>query len=272
MENKLDPRGDVALLAARACELSYEPLKGNAFNSGITSLGFDDVSTVDIAGVEGFVACSHNTAGGLADVLLVCFRGTDSGADWLADLSADRVDFSDKVPLRLTDMEVHTGFLRTLRVIENEINDAVARNIAGRRLVVCGHSLGAAMAVLYAMRYYGGDVQAVVTFGCPRVGNAAFTNDFNKMHAHHSLRFVRNNDVVTRIPWKFMGYSHVWRQQYIDRWGRLHEDFKASKAWKLYDGFAGRIHRLCRFKLMGGIEDHDIHEYRRLVERAHNTV
>lgn len=265
MKNELDPRGAIALLCAKTCELSYEPFDGMAFQQGIYRLGFSGVHTVVTAGVEAFGAWNDK-------VLVICFRGTDSVADWLADLSSKKVDFEDRTIMRQTNMMVHTGFLRTLRVIEDDLNGIVNRNLDGRKLVVTGHSLGAAMAVLYSMRFHANDVSAVVTFGCPRVGNEEFANDFNKLHAAHSLRFVRNNDVVTRVPWKFMDYAHVWRQQYIDRWGRLHVDFKASKVWKFYDATAGRVHRLCKFKLLAGIEDHSIYDYRKYVEKAHTKL
>lgn len=261
----LDPRGDLALRCARVCELSYEAFDGATFHQGMSSEGFYNTATVEKIGVEGLGAWNDDT-------LIVCFRGTDSMADWFADLSSKQAAFADRTIMRHTNMMVHTGFMRTLSIIEREMNEIVERHLEGRKLVVCGHSLGAAMAVLYAMRFHASDVSAVVTFGCPRVGNEAFANDFNKQHAAHSLRFVHNNDVVTRVPWKFMDYSHVWRQQYFDRWGRLHADFKASRVWKWYDGIAGRVHRLCNFKLLGGIEDHDMHEYRRLVQRAHMSV
>ena len=81
------------------------------------------------------------------------------------------------------------------------------------------------MAVLYAARSFR-QPDAIVTFGCPRVGDSVFASAFNQNFAEVSLRFVNNNDAVTRIPWKAMGFSHVWRQHYFDAKGNLHADYR----------------------------------------------
>ena len=58
------------------------------------------------------------------------------------------------------------------------------------KLVVTGHSLGGAMATLFAMDLVvneGVSDVSLVTFGSPRVGNAAFSDFVNK-HSHgHQL-------------------------------------------------------------------------------------
>ena len=79
----LMPTSPIALTCAKACELSYEDFEANVFNQGVVELGFPDFCTIDVAGVQAF--CAAN-----AETVLVCFRGTDSGADWLADASASK--------------------------------------------------------------------------------------------------------------------------------------------------------------------------------------
>lgn len=240
----------IALLCARACELSYDDFKGDAFDKGIIGLGFNDICTIDTAGVQAF--CAAN-----ADTLLVCFRGTDSGADWLANAMAGKITAN-------LHGNVHIGFLRTLLVVEDQVNDFVMDR-PGRNLLITGHSQGAAMAVLHSSRI-GREVHALVTFGCPRVGDDDFSILFNQIMSEVSLRFVNNNDAVCRVPLKSWGYRHVWRQQYFDRSGALHEDYKPTPLRKWWDSFSGVLRNLRRLKLGDGITDHSIHDYRRLVE------
>ena len=253
----LNPTDPIALTCAKACELSYEDFDSNVFNQGVVELGFPDFCTIDLAGVQAF--CAAN-----AETVIVCFRGTDSGADWLADASASKSYFARCVG------RVHTGFLRTLLIVESACREFVADRVSfqpdSRKLIVTGHSLGAAMAVLYAIRSTRLP-DAVVSFGCPRVGDAAFAAGFNDQLKEVSLRFVNNNDAVTRIPWKAMGFSHVWRQHYFDAHGKLHADYRPGFWRKLGHAIQGRLANLRRFKIGDGIVDHSIHDYRRLVEK-----
>ena len=248
----IDP---VAVLCAKMCEASYLDFKGAEFKETMSALGFSSlVKTVENAGVEAFAVAND-------EEMVVCFRGTDSGADWLADASCGKTVFGRAGVL------VHTGFMRTLMVVERDIVDFVLSNVGSRKIYVCGHSLGAAMAVLFSMRWLTNSIDAVVTFGCPRVGNKAFADEYNRVHSEHSLRFVNNNDAVTRIPLKMMGFDHVWRMQYFDRRGKLHAEYRPNFLKKAWDGFAGRVRNLGKRKLGDGIWDHSIHDYRRLCEK-----
>lgn len=250
------PPSPISLLAARACELSYDDFSGDTFNKGIVDLGFSDVCTIDVAGVQAF--CAAN-----AKVLLVCFRGTDSKADWLADAMAAKVNYG-------YDHKVHTGFLRTLKVIDQQVKDFIlprAKYFQPRTLIITGHSLGAGMATLFASNMFV-EPDYVITFGSPRVGDAAFCKWFNDRFADRSIRYVNNNDAVTRLPLKSMGYVHVWRQFYFDRTGQLHIDYKPKPLRKWWDSFSGILRNLRRLKIGDGISDHSMHDYRHLVERT----
>lgn len=246
---------DDALLCARACELSYLNFYGREFIGGVTALGFHRHSVIDKAGVQAFCAWNNHT-------LVVCFRGTDSSSDWLADAMAS------KVAIQGMSGKVHTGFLRTLLVVCDDVF-AIVNNLmmdgGGLRLLVCGHSLGGAMATLFASRckYF---IDLVCTFGSPRVGDAEFAARFNKRFKSHSLRFVNNNDAVARVPWKCMGYDHVWHQHYFDAAGRLHSFYSPGRLLKFWHAIQGRAYAALTVKLCDGGRDHSVSKYRALLE------
>lgn len=76
------------------------------------------------------------------------------------------------------------------------LNAASAMGVTSLHLV--GHSYGGALSLLVA-RYLtigGLTVQSVTTFGCPRVGNAAFASSF----PFPCLRVERDSDVVPWVP------------------------------------------------------------------------
>jgi pimeloyl-ACP methyl ester carboxylesterase len=168
----------------------------------------------------------------------VAFRGTEAGK--LLDLLAD-ARFK-LVPFRET--RVHQGFLAAYESVRSAIGDWLGP-ADGRRLVITGHSLGAAMATLLAADRPEAEL---VTFGSPRVGDAAFAALFSGRQVR---RYVDCTDGVTAVPPGLIGYAHISGEHYIDHSGHVHaqpptpeelaEDRRAGRmiyakryAWKIW--------------------------------------
>ena len=82
-----------------------------------------------------------------------------------------------------------------------------------RSFVVTGHSLGSALATLFVMENKEKnkfDISTVCTFASPRVGNAEFVNQFNRLPLT-SWRIVNTQDIVPKVPLHapFFDYQHV---------------------------------------------------------------
>lgn len=123
--------------------------------------------------------------------------------DVLADLAFRTTVFDGR-----QGVEVHTGFLREIdKLWQDHIASdldgiaAPAAGSAGVPIWVTGHSLGAGMATLAAMRR---PFHGVVTFGEPRVGRGLD----GILGADIHTRYVNGDDPVTDIPPKAFGYQH----------------------------------------------------------------
>ena len=107
---------------------------------------------------------------------------------------------------------VHRGFLRTWTVnsIDSEVLQFVgallaARPPAERKVVCCGHSLGGAVATLAAFDIARGACGVAVpesnvmcyTFGCPRVGNHAFADEYAAA-VPNTWHVINKQDAVAR--------------------------------------------------------------------------
>jgi triacylglycerol lipase len=81
-------------------------------------------------------------------------------------------------------------------------------------IFITGHSKGAAEAELFAARCPG-FVAGVYLFGCPRVGNRAFRNQYDAVLYEETFRIVNQDDIVPRVPGVLMGYKHVGQLMFL---------------------------------------------------------
>ncbi len=190
--------------------------------------------------------------------LIYAFRGTEPTS--LADIKAD-LKFR-KVESDVTG-KVHRGFKGALDVIWDDIRchciDHIKTHDFGvvrRKLFLTGHSLGAALATVAAMRMGDEETQGY-TFGSPRVGDKEFAENFRPKF----YRFRNNNDIVTRNPWKLIGFRHVGILNYFDRMG-IHS-YNDTK-WFMFRQFVmGMAGGLKKFEI-DSIKDHSSVGYYRL--------
>lgn len=98
-------------------------------------------------------------------------------------------------------------------------------------LLITGHSLGAALAVLAAATIfmdpayacYRDKVVGVYAFGQPLIGSKAFCESCNHLFGDRVFRHVYGNDVVPRLPPTLYGDFYTFGQEYVsteDGWTR----------------------------------------------------
>ena len=175
---------------------------------------------------QGFVATRNKT-------IYVVWRGSESKKDFQNDASIDKVPFIED------GEKVHIGFKYCWESVLGDTYDAIEtalENLQGKTkdIVVCGHSLGGAVATLYAhsiKKHYPEYNIKSVTIGSPRVGNKTF-KDNDDLSNIDTLRIVHNNDLVTHTP--YIRFEHVNYQVRLDTDGNRLQNDKSLKSFWLY--------------------------------------
>jgi predicted lipase len=175
------------------------------------------LQTWDRKHAQGFTAEKDGT-------LYFCHMGSNEGIDWLFNFRF----FRKKIPYNGTNpkIKVHTGFIETYKLVR----DIVQAQVGGfRKIIVSGHSLGAALATLCALdlqyNFPHVDIACLIT-GSPRVGNTYFADSFDR-RVPDTYRMVYQDDIVTRVPFRWMAgfgkrrYTHVSKEIHLGRKRRL---------------------------------------------------
>jgi len=144
--------------------------------------------------------------------IFVSFRGSSNIQNWIDNIQVSKIS-----PYADTSISVEKGFYKAYNYIKPELLNnlpILAKRYNTNKLLITGHSLGAAMATLmtydivssfpsYKMAY-------LVNFGSPRVGNQAFVDSFNKYaRSFTHYRITHYYDIVPHVPEEFLGYLHI---------------------------------------------------------------
>lgn len=155
-----------------------------AASKGLQSEPFHEPQT----DTHGFVASNK-------ELLVLAFRGSASHRNWLTNSRIARKDHA------------HAGFAEAE---EKSWDLAISRLMAdpgSRRILVTGHSLGGALALLSARRI-GRGVARLVTYGQPRAVDEVAAAECQEKFGDRYLRVIQDKDVVPRIPAFTGGYRH----------------------------------------------------------------
>ena len=172
----------------------------------------------DVDDTQGFVVQNETD-------LVVAFRGTEPKRpmDWLSDGRVIHAPWAHRVG------KVHKGFYHALEAVWRDGRDVLPKRLANcgnRRVWITGHSLGGALAELCAARasfdtaITSVPIQAVYTFGQPRVGDNEFAELLHDKMGVSVFRFVNDRDIVPRVPFYGTGYRHYGGQIFFDEAGK----------------------------------------------------
>lgn len=169
-----------------------------------------------------------------ADSITIALRGSKSLLNFLTDAKAWKVAriICGKY------VRVHSGFDEAISRVFVQILAYVACGTC-KKIFVCGHSLGGALAVLCALKLNekGIFVDGCYTYGQPHVGNAAFAALCQEKFGDRHFRFEDEEDVITRVP--LIGYWHSGQNIFLPTLGgyRINPSLwlkVLSDAWGIY--------------------------------------
>lgn len=145
---------------------------------------------------------------------LVAFRGTQTLEDWVDNIDAISVPY---VPVAGAG-RVHMGFQLVYEHIRGQVAQLLTNGCKGvQRILVTGHSLGGAVAILGALDIARNVAPAVTpevyTLAGPRTGDSDFVRGFNGL-IPECYRIVNFMDVVPQVPVPPL-YSHLGKERVV---------------------------------------------------------
>lgn len=230
-----------ALLFAELSMIAYFP--PDQATIAANKLGFTEIDFFNNDGSQAYAFANHK------DIVIAC-RGTE--ADEWNDLKAD---INAAHALAETVGRVHRGFKKEVDDLWPFLEKKLETNT--KNLWFTGHSLGGAMATICAGRCLFSKINSspmqIQTFGSPRVGNKRYIN-----HAQIDyIRWVNNNDIVTRSPPVWMGYRHTGKEIYLDSAGHIKALNPIQRSQDRWKGFISGLKK----KEIDHLSDHAITRY-----------
>ena len=223
LNGPISPLGTFArsLLLAELSMVAY--LNEEETRKAVAPLGFHTVAFYDRDGAQAYSLISDH------DHVIAC-RGTEPN-EW----NDIRADLDASTALAETIGRVHRGFKKEVDDLWPALEAALTSNT--HTLWFTGHSLGGAMATICAGRcllsHIASTPEQIITFGSPRVGDKRYIN-----HARvNYLRWVNNNDIVTRVPPTWLGYRHSGTEMYLNAYGQFRKMNQAQRSKDRWRGF-----------------------------------
>jgi len=237
---------DLAKLTVILAKLAYQ--QPAVIQAELADLGLHSFVHFDEPSTQAFIAHADGE-------IYLSFRGSQEPADWLTN--ARFLPSTNELGVK-----VHSGFVAALDEVWPQIEPLIAG--AGAPVTVTGHSLGAALASLAAIRLTssGHQVAAVYTYGQPRTGHSSFRRLYNSALGSVTYRVVNHIDLVTRVPLMIQGFRHIGRRMYFDASKSFHAD---ASGWRIArDDLTYRLTHIGKIESIG-VKPHLIGPYMALV-------
>ena len=177
-----------AVLCAELSAFVYLKNENGDLERQFERLGFSSVETFERDGLRACV-CKDDTK------VAVVFRGSDNLRNWITNIK-----IASK-PLKTGS--VHFGFHESTMKFYDDITKRIS-DFGGKKkkLIVTGHSLGGAMALLYAYEATirnDLEVSSLITFGQPLCLDKGIAVEVQSLFQERYRRFVNEKDPVTRL-------------------------------------------------------------------------
>lgn len=208
------------LWMARFAELAYENPK--RFQKALDGFGLEEDSKLTL--IENKKSDAQVYLLTNDDVIIVSFRGTESFKDALTDANA---------LMNESRMgKIHQGFNEQYDSLRKKIHAHLKEHHDGQSIWVTGHSLGGALATLFAAlipQEYRSHVKGIYTYGQPMVGDEGFVKNLERTFPQSYLRMTNSDDQVPLVPG--FDYQHGGIEIHYDDKGRPHCGRPKKSGW-----------------------------------------
>ena len=146
-------------------------------------------------------------------VNVLAFRGSNNLQNWWDNCRKSLVPYygrGSNANARVhddDDAKVHEGIQETFRNLLNVLIQEVTRFFVNKRkhLVICGHSLGGAFAILAALEFVDRGYKhfSLITFGAPSIGNLKFNQLFHATEVENFVDQLKHTHI-----YKILGNRH----------------------------------------------------------------
>ncbi|KAF5379446.1 hypothetical protein D9615_006564 [Tricholomella constricta] len=183
------------------------------------------IEVLQAGGDDGLIPMYFVAHDSATESIVVTHQGTDRKniLSILNDVQLQLVKLnSTRFPGADEDIRVHEGFQKTFERTADSVLGGVQAALASKgvnKVLVTGHSLGAAMALMDALMLKQNldpsvEIKATL-FGLPRAGNAAWADFVDATLGDTMTRVSNQNDPVPTLPPRFLGYQHPAREVHI---------------------------------------------------------
>ncbi|MGM9988490.1 MAG: lipase family protein [Bacillaceae bacterium] len=186
-----EPTKQTLLLLAECCLQSYRYAKGE--KDIIIPPSYELIAPIHTPSKEPFGLVLESK-----EAVIIAFRGTQSQENLIKDMEIQQILY----PLCENAGNVHSGFLSIYTEIRPSLLYYLSSLPKTKPLIITGHSLGGALAILAAL-----DVKVntpfeqviMCNFGAPKVGDKPFVTTYNK-HLLNSYRVINLFDGIPLFP------------------------------------------------------------------------
>jgi predicted lipase len=190
-----DPRqSEISLWLSATAYCTKDTYKVREFLGPTAGFIVDNVFEYEIDDVAGFVGVLPSDKS-----IYIAFRGTRDLRNWMVNLNAFKTNYT---LYPQCECEVHKGFYDALEKIKDQlIADVLAlkQRYPTYKVKVTGHSLGAALAQLFAMNLIKLGIDAAVyNFGQPRVGDVKYAMLVDQKLPQY-FRVTHDRDTVPHV-------------------------------------------------------------------------
>jgi predicted lipase len=172
---------------------------------------FTLVKTFSTEGTQAFL-CTRGVkmSGGDKTVAYLVFRGTEPGD--FRDIRTDVRATLSAVDINGTSIQMHSGYLAAFKLVQVDIQAAL-KHLDFDQLIITGHSLGGALAMVATRLFAADSTGACYTFGAPPIGAVEVQNGLKTP----VYEIINETDIVPRLPnpWLSTGVAMLFRLVHV---------------------------------------------------------